>query len=690
MKLGMRLTAGSDFIKAFGSRYPKEILSALLIDHTTCRNIVWADNEYEVLGKGYMHDDEITVDKIAGFLSGVIKPRVAKEQEHRSHRTKIHAEVFTPSWLCNRMNNDIDAIWFNKRDVFNVEGNRTWATTSKAVIFPKTKGHGWHAYIESPRLEIACGEAPFVCSRYDTVSGYLLPVKDRIGFLDRKLRIVSEKTKTRKDWVKWALAALKASYGFDYQGDNLLLARINVFETFCEHLWECWNTEPTLDEMRQVASIASWNFWQMNGFTRAAPTHRIDNVIKSAIIRQEVSPSQPIQPSLFDQFDSSSWNETTCGIETYTSERPIPQCFIYDWQKNKSPSCTTDKRRMHFMDKKFYAVIGNPPYQEESETNQRNPPIYNLFMDEAYAVSNKVELITPARFLFDAGQTPKEWNRRMLHDPHLKVMEFDQDASAIFMGVDIKGGVAITYHDTERDFGEIGTYVAYEPMRSVITKVTRKSAEFLSDIVTGAVPYKFTDKVKVDHPELVGLIGRSFDLRTNSLDKLYDKLFFKQIPNNSSRFIAIYGLFNKKRECLWINREYIDTPSNFNAYKVLIPKACGSGTYGEKLPSMEIAAKEVGHTQSFISMGNFTTEKEASCLSKYLKTKFARSLLGILKVTQDVSPRVWSLIPLQDFTSDSDVNWSQSIQEIDKDLFKKYGLDKDEIYFIESNIKEMD
>ena len=154
------------------------------------------------------------------------------------------------------MNNDIDAIWFNKRDVFNVEGNRTWATTSKAVIFPKTKGHGWHAYIESPRLEIACGEAPFVCSRYDTVSGYLLPVKDRIGFLDRKLRIVSEKTKTRKDWVKWALAALKASYGFDYQGDNLLLARINVFETFCEHLWECWNTEPTLDEMSQVASIA--------------------------------------------------------------------------------------------------------------------------------------------------------------------------------------------------------------------------------------------------------------------------------------------------------------------------------------------------------------------------------------------------------------------------------------------------
>lgn len=240
MGLDGRHTAGSGFIESFDLRYPTRVLETLLKDRTTGHNIIWADSEYEALGDGYMGDDEITVDKITGLSSGVIKPRIAKEQEHRSQRTRTRAEVFSPSWLCNRMNNDIDATWFGKRDVFNVENDRAWIATSEPITFPRAKGHGWHAYVESPRMEITCGEAPFVCSRYDTVFGNPLPVSDRIGFLDRKLRVVTEKTKTRKEWVRRALMALKASYGFEYQGDNLILARINVFETFCEHLLERW------------------------------------------------------------------------------------------------------------------------------------------------------------------------------------------------------------------------------------------------------------------------------------------------------------------------------------------------------------------------------------------------------------------------------------------------------------------
>ena len=681
-------TVGSGFIESFDSRYPTRILETLLQDRTTGRNIIWADNEYEALGEGYMGDDEITVEKITGLSSGVIKPRIAKEQEHQSKRTKSRAEVFTPSWLCNQMNNDIDAVWFNRRDVFNIEDNWSWHTNQELITFPKRKGSGWHAYVESPRLEITCGEAPFVCSRYDTVTGETLPVERRIGFLDRKLRVVSEKTKTRKEWVRWALAALKSSYGFEYQGDNLLLARINVFETFCEHLYERWVMGITDDELDQAAWIVSWNFWQMNGFTCAVPTNKMDAIAQSTLFGFEEPVPEPLQPTLFDLLDESSFDKSTQEEKEEESGETVPFCIIYDWQENEPFEFQVMKGKAYPMDKKFYAVIGNPPYQEELEGNQRNPPIYNLYMDEAYKISSKVELITPARFLSDAGQTPKEWNRKMLQDPHLKVMEFEPDASTVFSGVEIKGGVVVTYRDEESNFGAIETFVPYEPLRSALFKVQATSADTLSGMVTGAVPYKFTDKARKDHPEYVALMGKSCDLRTNALDNLYDKLFFRN-KRDDLEYAAIYGLFKKKRECLWIERQYIDVPENFSGYKVLLSKANGAGTYGEKLSSFEIAAKGVGHTQSFISIGNFETEAEAKNLVKYLESKFARSLLGILKVTQDISPRVWSLVPVQDFTDDSDIAWWKSINEIDKQLYAKYGFTNEEIDFIESHVKEM-
>ena len=184
-------------------------------------------------------------------------------------------------------------------------------------------------------------------------------------------------------------------------------------------------------------------------------------------------------------------------------------------------------------------------------------------------------------------------------------------------------------------------------------------------------------------------MGKSFDLRTNALDNLYNKLFFRGKQDDAD-YVAIYGLFERQRECLWIKRTYIDVPDNFDGYKVLLSKASGAGAFGEKLASLAVAAKRVGHTQSFVSMGNFDTEEKADSLTKYLKTKFARSLLGILKVTQDITPRVWGLVPQQDFTSASDIDWSKSVADIDRQLYAKYGLNDCEIEFIESHVKEMD
>lgn len=384
MELGELHTAGSGFIESFDSRYPTRILETLLSDRTTGRNIIWADNEYEALGDGYMGDDEITVEKITGLSSGVIKPRIAKEQEHQSQRTRTRAEVFTPSWLVNRMNNDLDAAWFGMRDAFNAEHGTAWRTSAEPVAFPRRKGFGWHAYVESPRLEITCGEAPFVCSRYDTVTGDALPVAERIGFLDRKLRVVSEKTKSRREWVRWGLAALKASYGFEYQGDNLLLARINVFETFCEHLRERWGAGITDEELDQAAWIVSWNFWQMNGFTCAVPTNKMDAVVQSALFGYEEPVPEPLQPTLFDLLDESPFDD---AAEEGKEEEPgetVPLCVIYDWQENEPLEFQAMKGKARPMNKKFYAVIGNPPYQEESEGNQHNPPIYNLLKSGLY------------------------------------------------------------------------------------------------------------------------------------------------------------------------------------------------------------------------------------------------------------------------------------------------------------------
>ena len=464
------------FIESFDRRYPTFILKTLLCDRTTGRNIIWADNEYEALGDGYMGDDEMTVEKITGMNSGVIKPRIAKEQEKQSQRTKSRAEVFTPSWLCNQMNNDLDEAWFGRRDVFNTEivaddGANTWTPTSDPIEFPKSKGHGWRAYVEATRLEITCGEAPFVCSRYDTVTGDELPVSERVGFLDRKLRVVTEKTKTRKEWVRRALDALRATYGFEYQGDNLLIARVNVLETIVEHLRNRWGSGPQQDELEQAAWIVSWNFWQMNGFTDAVPTNKMGAEVESTLGTFEEPEPEPMQPSLFDLFDGVSPDVKTEETAEEEPRETVPLCVIYDWQNGKPFEFASLKGKAPAMGKKFYAVIGNPPYQADKDDNDRKPPIYDRFMDSAYQVGERVELVTPGRFLFDAGQTPKAWNEKMLADEHLKVIMYESDASSVFPNTDIKGGIAVTLRDNMSVFGPIGTFTVHEELNTILKKI---------------------------------------------------------------------------------------------------------------------------------------------------------------------------------------------------------------------------
>ena len=695
------------FIEGFERRYPTHVLETLLCDRTTGKNIIWADNEYEALGDGYLGDDEITVDKICGLAGGVIKPRIAKEAERQSQRTKSRAEVFTPSWLCNQMNNDLDEAWFGRRDAFNVEtvddeGARGWAATTEPVEFPKAKGHGWHAYVEATRLEITCGEAPFVCSRYDTVTGRALPVAERVGFLDRKLRVVSEKVKTREEWVTWALAALKATYAFEYQGDNLLIARINVLETFAEHLRERWGEAPTPEEAEAAAWVVSWNLWQMNGFTDAVPTNKMGAEVESTLGSYEQPAPEPIQPSLFDLFDGGFGDDQA----EETPEEPretVPLCVIYDWKADEPFEFASMKGKATTMGKKFYAVIGNPPYQlsikdEETDNKTYAPPIYHEFMDAAFEVAERTELVTPARFLFDAGSTPKAWNRKMLNDPHFKVMKYEADASKLFSNTDIKGGVAITYRDASKDFGAIEVFTHFDELGTIKAKVLALGGAALSDIIYAADSYHFTEALHEDHPEVRyvdkdhGLLskGHDYDLKTNVIDNLSGVALYDSCPNDGGGYIRIFGRGKAGRAFKYIPARYIEAHPNLNKWKVFVPKANGSGAFGEMLSAPLVGEPQIGHTQSFISIGCFDTEAEAKALLIYIKTKFARTMLGVLKITQDNPASKWKYVPLQDFTPASDIDWSKPIPDIDRQLYAKYALDEDEIEFIESHVKEMD
>lgn len=339
---------------------------------------------------------------------------------------------------------------------------------------------------------------------------------------------------------------------------------------------------------------------------------------------------------------------------------------------------------------KFDFIIGNPPYQEETESDStRMLPIYNSFMDECYTISDRVELVTPARFLFNAGQTPKKWNEKMLHDKHLKVLYYEPNAAIVFPNTDIKGGIAITYHDNLTTFRPIKVFVPWEDLRSSLIKAGAKSKEdSLFDIADSSNVYDLKG-IYQDHPDYTKYIadnGRHAQLKTNVLNI---NPIFTDEPTESDDY-KVYGLVDGNRGFKYCHRRYIKSNhKSLFKHKVLVPKAAGSGRFGEALPEVFAVGPADCFTQTYISIGTFDTEREANNLTKYLKTKICRALLGVLKVTQDNLPATWACIPKQDFTSASDIDWSQSIPEIDRQLYAKYGLDEKEIEFIESHVKEM-
>lgn len=346
------------------------------------------------------------------------------------------------------------------------------------------------------------------------------------------------------------------------------------------------------------------------------------------------------------------------------------------------------------MARKFDVVIGNPPYQEDliGDNESKAPPIYHLFMDAAFDVSVRTVLVTPARFLSNAGQTPKSWNQKTLADEHLSIAIFEPISSAIFPGTAIDGGIVVTYRDTTRALGPIGSqsYLA-DAARSLVDSVRALLTSSLTDVINEH-PCSWSSKVFVDHPELRDRIPVSSGprMKTNTFDRMAEVCLTVK-PDDGHDYLEILGLSNRKRERRWVRSDYVRSPAGTDAFKVIIASADGAALKaGRVIGTPTVSGPGAGFTQTFLSVGMFKTHAEAETCARYLKTKFARAMLATLKTTQHNSAVKWSNVPLQDFTSTSDIDWSKSISEIDKQLYVKYGLDDAEIAFIESNVMPME
>ena len=280
----------------------------------------------------------------------------------------------------------------------------------------------------------------------------------------------------------------------------------------------------------------------------------------------------------------------------------------------------------------------------------------------------------------------------MLQDPHLKVLYFEQDSSKVFSNTDIKGGVAITYHDKSENIGAIGIFTAYKELNDILKKVNGQDT-FLSfsRIVITRTAYRLTNKMHEDYPDAIKQLsnGHAYDMSTNIFERL-PQIFFDEKPNDGEEYIQILGRANNERVYKYVRKDYINTVSNLDKYKIFLPKANGIGVLGEVLSAPILCGPGVGSTETFLSIGAFGEIGEAEAALKYVKTKFARALLGVLKTTQDITPEKWKCVPLQDFSESSDIDWNTSIANIDRQLYSKYRLSEEEINFIESKVKEME
>lgn len=600
-----------------------QVLKKLLEDKTTGKNIIWATDSYENLGPGYERNQQIRLDHLQ--QKDIIKPRIQKDLEVQKDRTKKNAEVHTPAWIVNQMNNLVDLDWLKNDSNFNREIETTWIQNEQKVAF-KSHSEKWKSYVRRKVLEITCGEAPFLTSRYDCSNGQKIEVKDRIGLLDRKLRIVTENTTTPDEWIYYALTALKSIYGYEIQGDSLLIGRLNIYLSFLETAQFVWKIDISLKDKVEIADIISWNVLQMDGLTYKTPSSTLSDSMEQLTLFN------------FDSFDENN------------NEKKVYEVKINLWGTS-GKTLFSEMKGSRKMKKKFDVIIGNPPYQESDGGAQSSAkPVYNLFVEAAMNLKPKViEMIIPTRW-YSGGKGLDEFRKKMLSEKHLQYLYDCLDPNEIFPNTNIRGGVC--YFQLNSDFDnqiklpkvvtrfpggneetnfrpikidDIDVFIRHNSALKILNKVKKTTSEYINDYVSSLRPFGFRGYFK-DSPDF------------HSSEKGLIKPIKCVVKGRKIGFVEDSLIKN--------NRQMISN------WKVFIPRANNIGTElsDDNLNSF-VGEPNMICTESFLVIGGNAglSEQEANNLSKYLKTRFARFMHSISKSSQDATSKTWKFVPIQNF-----------------------------------------
>lgn len=563
------------------------------------------------------------------------------------------------------MINARDAVYFGREEVFNRMEAPSWTPTRKTIDFPTTASGrrlAWERYIDARCLEITCGEAPFLVSRYDAADGRPIPLAERIGILDRKLRIIGEHTCTAEDWFHWAKRALESAYAYEYQGDSLFLARLNLFLSISEYHRHLWKRPLNRHQQEEVARILSWNLWQMDGLTATTP-----------FVTKQGKP----EDSLFDFY-------------AITAERRPLRSLIRDWRGKKTIRFSELNLSTTM---KFDFVIGNPPYQEMSK-NKMTRSIYPDFVRSSQAIGQIVSLVMPARWMSGENGPYRETQHfidEMLKGDHLQSFHLYPNSSDLFPNVDIKGGVcffvwnrAYSCDRVNYTITENGAYkkvltsfriaenviIRFPELISILEKTKAISTIYLNTWVSSRNPFGFISDLFTKNKEGVSRISE---------EKQQDDDYL------------VHGLLKNKRVIRYIPNSALKKNIHIaHSYKVFLPRANGSGVFGEVFSTPMIGTPMMICTETFLQIGVFDNCTEAENLLKYVKTKYFRTMVGIKKTAVFNYKECFTFVPLQDFTAASDIDWSRSVAEIDRQLYAKYGLSAEEVAFIEEKIKPME
>ena len=665
------------------------VLDTLLKDKSTGKNIIWATDPPEelqtVMYEPVTDRSQITTQQLGLTHYEVVLPRMMKQTDTQQQRTRKKGEVFSPAWVCNKMNNALDADWFRGLGAeetagqFTVELPQGWQTVETPVQFPVCKGRtpAWVQYVQSRRLEVTCGEAPFLASRYDAATGEMIPVARRIGILDRKLRVVSENAATEDEWRKYATHAVQSTYGYEYQGDNLLLARVNLLLTYAEHLQARWQRKPTKEELQPIANIISWNLWQMDGLHLSVPGGKPQ--------------PEAEQLDLFSMFGAAE------------PQPPTVSCKVKNWRKGSHGTAQNfETIQEGSTSMKFDYVIGNPPYQEETveEVSKKNGQaprknIFHYFQMAADQVARRgTDLIYPAgRWIHRSGKGMENFGLEQINDPHLKKLIFYPKSRELFDGVDIADGVGIVIKDmTKQTMGF--EYVYTSEQKSISVKVKNPGAELMPlDPRNMAITEKVksvVEKYKLNYLHDRILPRSLFGIESNFIEENPEKAILLETVENIdySKQIKLFtnDRAGKAGRAKWyvVDKNVVENnPEYISQWKVVVSSANAGGQKRDN--QLEIVDNHSAFGRARVALASFETQDEANNFYNFAKSYVVR--FTFLMTDESLTALGKRVPDLMDYTNkNSLVDFSKSL---DEQLYLLFEFNRDEIEYIESTVNNL-